>query len=90
MTLDTHVQQGSPDNHVFIVIECPDRPVISVDITNEHGRRGIGIRIDGMGLFYALVDLKELDPKGEAMFRFCGMCGEKLQLHSSRGHQCAA
>ena len=85
---DIRISQDTPDDHVFIVIECPGRPTLSIDITNQHCRRGVGIRVDGMGIFHALVDLKELKPKGEAMFRYCEMCGEKLQLASSRGHQC--
>lgn len=84
-----HIIQDSPDDHVFIVIECPGRPMISIDVKNLAGRRGVGIRVEGMGIFSALVDLKELAPRGEALFRYCGMCGEKLQLHSSRSHQCA-
>lgn len=85
----THIQQENTDEHVFIVIECPGRPAISIDLTNQHGRRRVGIRIDGMGIFSALCDLKELKPKGEALFRYCGMCGEKIRLNSSRGHQCS-
>jgi hypothetical protein len=88
MTIPHHITQNSPDDHAFIVIECPGRPAISIDVMNHAGRRGVGIRVDGMGIFHALVDLKELKPKGEALFRFCGMCGEKIQLHSSRTHKC--
>jgi len=88
MIKESHVVQDTPDDHVFIVIECPGRPAISIDITSPHGRRCLSVRVDGMGIFSALVDLKELRPKGEAMFRYCGMCGEKLHLHSSRGHKC--
>ncbi len=89
MIKEAHVTQESADDHVFIVVECPDRPTISIDITNPHGRRGMGVRVNGMGIFSALVDLKELGPtKCERLFRFCGMCGEKLKLHSSRSHEC--
>ncbi len=86
--LDAHIKQNGPDDHVFIVIECPDRPTISVDLMNHHGRRVACIRVDGMGVFSGMVDLKELLPKGDVLFRYCGMCGEKIQLHSSRPHQC--
>lgn len=83
------IQQASPDQHVFIVIRCPGRPAISLDLMNPHGRRGLSVRVDGMGIFSALVDLKELKPvSGDAIFRYCGMCGEKLNLFSSRGHTC--
>lgn len=85
---DAHIKQADADEHVFVVIECPGRPTVSIDLMNHHGRRCIGIRVDGMGLFDALVDLKELKPKGEVLFRYCGMCGEKIQLHSSSGHHC--
>lgn len=88
MIKSTKIQQDTPDDHVFIVVECSNRPTISIDITNEHHRRSVGIRVDGMGIFGALVDLKELPPKGEANFRYCGMCGEKFQMHSSRAHRC--
>lgn len=83
-----HVIQRSPDEHVFIVIECPERPTVSIDIMNHHGRRGLGIRVDGMSISDTLLDLKELPPKGESLFRYCGMCGEKIQLLSSGGHEC--
>ena len=88
MIKSTKIQQDTPDDHVFIVVECSNRPTISIDITNEHHRRSVGIGVDGMGIFGALVDLKELPPKGEANFRYCGMCGEKFQMLSSRAHRC--
>ncbi len=81
--------QTSPDEHVFIHIECPGRPPISLDLMNHHGRRGLGIRVDGMGMANLLVDVKDLPPKGEAIFRYCCMCGEKIRMHLSRDHQCA-
>ncbi len=83
-----HIQQENPDDHVFIVIDCKGRPPISIDMTNPHGRRGLSVRVDGMGIFRMLVDLKELPAKGEALFRYCGICGEKIELHSSRPHEC--
>lgn len=85
---DARILQDGPDEHVFIVIECPERPKLSLDLMNCHGRRCLEVRVDGMGIFGGLVDLKELSPKGESMFRYCGMCGEKLELLSSRSHQC--
>lgn len=85
---EAHLHQSSPDEHVFIVVECPGRPTISIDITNQHGRRSLGVRLDGMGVADMLVDLKELPTKGETMFRYCQMCGNKLQLLSSRPHKC--
>ena len=89
MIKDAKVQQDTPDDHVFIEIACPDRPAISVDITSPHGRRVISIRVNGMGIFGALLDLKELNPKGGGeTFRYCPICGGKLILHSSRAHQC--
>lgn len=84
----SYIQQDSPDDHVFILIECPGRPAISIDVTNNHCRRGLAVRVNGMGIFNMLVDLKELQGKGELIFRYCSMCGEKLQLHSSRDHEC--
>lgn len=85
-----HIVQDDADEHVFVMIECSGRPPISLDIMNRHGRRGLGVRVDGMGIFDVLLDIRELSPQGHAMHRFCGMCGEKIQLHSSRSHQCKA
>jgi hypothetical protein len=83
------ITQESVDEHVFVIINCPDRPTVSIDITDHHGRRGLSVRIDGMGVGEFLVDLKELPAIAGKLFRYCGMCGEKLNLHSSRAHQCA-
>ncbi len=85
---ESHIAQDTPDDHVFIVIECPSRPAISIDMMNHHGRRCVCIRVDGMSFSSLLVDLKELRPKGEKMFRYCGMCGVKIDLNSSRNHAC--
>jgi len=86
---DARIVQDSAGEHVFVVVECPDRPAISIDITCPHGRRGVGIRVDGMGIFNALLDVEHLPPiSSSTLDRYCGMCGEKLQLHSSRGHEC--
>jgi hypothetical protein len=86
---EAHIVQDDSNEHVFIVIECPERPAISIDVTNIHGRRGIGVRIDGTGIFGCLADLKELPAKGaEVLFRYCQFCGEKLKLSSSRPHHC--
>ena len=85
---DAHIKQNTSDEHVFIVVECEGRPTISIDIINYHGRRCLGIRVDGNGILDILLDVKDLEPRGESMFRFCGMCGEKIQMHSSRSHRC--
>ncbi len=84
-----HLTQDDANDHVFVVIACPDRPTLSIDVTNQHGRRGVSVRVDGMGIFHALVDLKELPPAGgDVLFRYCCFCGDKLQLSSSRPHVC--
>lgn len=85
----TLIVQDSPDEHVFIEIECAGLPTVSIDLMNYHCRRGVGIRVDGMGILNALVDVKEIGPnKGGSSFRYCGMCGEKLERSSSLTHEC--
>ena len=83
-----HIEQKTPDDHVFIMVECAGRPTISIDIRNPSGRREASIRVDEMGIFNALVDLKELKPKSKHIERYCGMCGEKFVMFSSTPHQC--
>jgi hypothetical protein len=82
------IVQDDPDEHVFVIVECPGRPAISIDIMNLHGRRFFGVRVNGISIFNGLLDLEELKPKGESTFRYCGMCGEKIELTSSWSHNC--
>jgi hypothetical protein len=87
--LNKTVIKSDADDHIWITIECPDRPVISIDIMNLHGRRSLDVRVDGMGMFGCLLDVKELPPSsGDLLHRYCSMCGEKLNLYSSRPHVC--
>lgn len=80
-----------PDDHVWITIRCPGRPTISLDIDNNHGRRLLHTRIDGMGHSGILLDTKELGPahtEPEILTRYCAYCGEELNLISSKTHRC--
>lgn len=82
--------EAAQDEHVFILIETPGRPSISIDIEDAHGRRSMSVRLNGMGFAGLLVDAVELAPMEEnAWLRFCPYCGEKLNDFSSRPHQCA-
>lgn len=85
---DAKIRQDAQDDHVFVEIQCPKRPTTSIDVSSPHGRRIINISVDGMGIFSALLDLKELKPVRGEIKRYCAICGEKLVLHSSRPHQC--
>lgn len=84
----THKIEAGIDDHVFIVIERPDRPTCSLDLTNTHGRAYLSVRSNGMGIGGHLIDVSLIEPKSEAMMRFCPYCGEKLNLISSGIHTC--
>lgn len=86
--LTSHKFEIGIDDHLFIMIERPDRPTISLDFMNSHGRNTLGIRVAGMCIASILCDIKELPPKITQITRYCPMCGEKIQLCSSRSHNC--
>ena len=77
------------DDHLFIIIRRPDRPTISLDFFNDHGRAGLGVRTEGHGIANIMCDVEWMKPKsGNVMERFCPMCGEKINHASSMGHHC--
>lgn len=82
------VKQADSDEYVMIVITCPNRPTVTLDLMDAHGRRTLSWRIDGMGHGGILVDTKELGPDGDRMPLFCTYCGEKINLVSSKSHKC--
>ena len=83
------LHQGKSDNPIHILIECPDRPSINIDIENTHARRVFSMRIDGMSIFGGLLDVKQLPGKSSnPQARFCSMCGEEFCLFSSKSHYC--
>ena len=82
-------KQGISNNPVHILLDCDDRPSVNFDIINMHGKRSLDIRIDGLGVFSMLLDVGEIGPAGDSIpRRFCPICGEKINLLSSRGHSC--
>lgn len=77
------------DDHIFIMVKRKDRPTISIDIMNCHGRATLSVRSDGMGIGSILCDVAPLKPaSGKILTRYCPMCGEKLDNFSSAPHQC--
>jgi len=82
------INQINSDEHIFIWIKCQDRPDISIDIQNIAGRRTMGTRINGMGIVGQLLDLIELEPISKEIHRFCPICGEEINLVSSKLHEC--
>lgn len=85
------VIESEEDEHIWITIRSSnmDRPTISLDITNDHGRRGLSVRVNGFAVLGMLLDVKELPPSsGKELFRFCQFCGEEIQLISSKSHVC--
>ena len=79
--------ESKVDDHVFIMIEREERPTVSIDVYRD-GQ--IGVRVNGYGIFNAFLDVERVH--GNVMFkeehRYCPMCGQELQLFSSRAHQC--
>ena len=88
----THYQakQKTPDDHVFVTIECPDRPTISIDVMNQHGRRYLSVRVDGMTISSTLLDVEELPPlSANDLRRWCTFCGkERNWMSASDNHEC--
>jgi len=82
-------KQGNANNPVHILLDCDDRPSVNFDIINMHGRRSLDIRLNGMSIFSMLLDVDALGYAGDSNpRRFCPICGEKINLLSSRGHSC--
>ena len=76
------------DDHVFLVIRRKDHNTISLDLTNEHGRVNLSVRSEGNGIASILCDMAPVKPKSNYIARYCSFCGEKLEVFSSRGHNC--
>jgi hypothetical protein len=78
------------DDHVFIMITRPDRPTVSLDLTNLHGRASLSVRASGMTIAGVMVDVKELGPAGDnqLIHRYCPICGKGLNLSLSGVHEC--
>lgn len=87
-TIQKHTLKHDVDEHVFIMLECEGRPTISIDIANAHGRRAMSVRVDGMTMHSMLLDVDHLEPKGKVIKRFCPICGEEINLVSSKSHKC--
>jgi len=73
------ILQLGPDEHVFIMIECEDRPTISLDLANLHGRRCLSIRVNGMTIGSSLLDVEELPTLTTRLKRWCPFCGEEIE-----------
>lgn len=85
------IRQENPDEHVWITVECDGRPTISIDIGNNHGRRFMSVRIDGMSHYSMLLDTAHLPPRSSDDWmehRFCPFCGEEINFLSSKSHIC--
>jgi hypothetical protein len=78
------------NTHVFIHVRNPEeRPDISLDLTNLAGRQVMMVRVNGMVVASLLLDVKELPAKGgEVLTRYCPVCGEEINIGSSKMHQC--
>lgn len=77
-----------PDDYVFVVIETPEKPTVTLDIHNAHGRRTLSVRINGMSIGGLLLDVEELPGVSHRIERFCPYCGEELNIVSARPHKC--
>jgi hypothetical protein len=84
-----HVIKQDVDEQIVVILECEGRPTVGMNVGNWHGRRGLQISVDGMGMFSTLLDLKELGPLGDRIAKFCPYCGEELVLVSSKTHFCS-
>lgn len=82
--------KATQDEHVFITAEFEDRPTVSLDLCVAHGRRYLGVRVNGMTVSSLLLDVEELPtmPDQIAFIRFCPYCGEEINIISSKSHHC--
>ncbi len=71
-------------------IETPDRPTVSIDMSNHTGRRGLSIRVNGMVVASVLLDVEELPPKSGAIERWCPYCGTEINWLGVDRHVCTA
>jgi hypothetical protein len=77
------------DDHIFIMVERPQKPTISLDISNSHGVSTLSVRSAGNGIASIRCDVGALKPTGGlGLTRFCPMCGEELNHFSSLSHGC--
>lgn len=77
------VAAADVDEHVFIRLDTDDRPTISIDVANRHGRRYLAVRANGMTIASVLCDVEELPPAGHRIDRFCPYCGHIINLVAS-------
>lgn len=83
--------EASADDHVFVIIERDEGPVVSLDLTNSHGHGVLSVRSDGMTIGTILTDVAVTEHVGDSqrLQRFCPYCGEEKNLVSSRDrHVC--
>jgi hypothetical protein len=82
--------EAATDEHVFILVETPGRPAISLDISNTHGRRALSVRNEGMSVASFLLDVDaNLPPLGKRIERFCPYCGSPRNIVASVDrHEC--
>lgn len=79
------------DEHVSFLLKCEGRPLVNLDISNTHGRRTLGVRVDGMSILSVLLDVESVPPAGREIQRFCPYCGVELDLTASIDrHECKA
>jgi hypothetical protein len=84
------IVDAAQDEHVYVSIRTPDRPTLSIDISNSHGRRVLSLRVDGMGVAGFLVDVIDLEAmNNDGEIRWCPFCGEKIEMFSSATHVCS-
>lgn len=87
--LKSTVIDADQDEHVYIRIDTEDRPTLSLDVADTHGRRTLSIRVNGMVVSSLLVDVEAMDTmKDGAWKRFCPYCGEEINFISSKTHVC--
>lgn len=88
-TVHKHIFENvDSDDHVFIWIQRAERPDVSIDLHNSHGRGWLSVRSEGESVGGFVVDTAWLEPAGEKLQRFCAYCGDELNLISSRPHVC--
>ena len=71
------------DDHIWITItNLENQPTISLDIENSHGRRVLGVRVNGTVVASILLDEFPSMTLPANLKRYCPYCGEEIN------HEC--
>jgi hypothetical protein len=75
-------------DHLHIQVISKERPGLSIDVFDSHGRRALAVSVNGVTIGSMLVDVAPLDAREGKYQRFCPFCGVEIPIWSSAAHVC--